>query len=148
MKTLMSKSIKHGLRSNPVYIIWQAIKARTLNPKNKDYVDYGGRGITICDEWKKSPKAFIQYMGPRPKGYTIERINNDGNYEPGNVRWSSRIEQNRNKRNNRKLLYLGKRRCLAEISKLTNIPHSTLRRRISCGWSLARILTPRIRSID
>ena len=90
----------HGLRSTKLYRIWRAIKTRVLNPKNERYGDYGGRGIKVCDEWKNDFMPF--YNWAMSNGYSdelsIDRIDNDGNYEPNNCRWVSSNIQNRNKR--------------------------------------------------
>jgi hypothetical protein len=80
------------------YRIWYAMKDRTLNPKSPAWDDYGGRGITVCDRWRDSFEAFLADMGPRPSGLTLDRKNNDGNYEPGNCRWATWAEQNNNRR--------------------------------------------------
>ena len=94
-------ALKHGLRKHPVYRIWDTMKQRCTNQNNAKYHRYGARGIKVCDEWLNDPKAFIEYMGERPEGYTIDRINNDGNYEPGNVRWATQKEQQNNRSNNK-----------------------------------------------
>ena len=92
----------HGLRSTRLYDIWRGIKKRVLNPKNKRYNDYGGRGITICDEWKNDVKSFYDWAitngYEEDKGLSIDRIDNDGSYYPENCRWATSIIQNRNKR--------------------------------------------------
>lgn len=96
----------HGMRHTKIYHTWLDMKDRCFNPKNKRFEDWGGRGITVCDEWKHDFQAFHDHVSRLPHfgeaGYSIDRINNDGNYEPGNVKWSTATEQNRNKRNVKK----------------------------------------------
>lgn len=78
---------------------WRDMVKRCHNPAHQSYRHYGGRGITVCDEWRESFRAFLLYMGPKPTSeHSLDRINNDGNYEPGNVRWATRSEQARNRR--------------------------------------------------
>jgi hypothetical protein len=84
-----------------IYNIWTHIRDRCLNPKSKSYKDYGGRGIKICDRWS-SFENFIEDIGDRPIGYQLDRINNDGNYEPANCKWSSSKENNNNRRTSKK----------------------------------------------
>ena len=96
------KKRPHSRRSTMEYSSWQHMKARCHNPNHAEYSNYGGRGITICDEWKDDFQAFYNYIGKCPIGCnSIDRINVNGNYEPGNVRWSNPIEQARNQRNNK-----------------------------------------------
>lgn len=93
------KRERHGKRYTPEYSSWLCIKSRTGYPSNKNYVNYGARGIKICDEWKYSFTAFFNHIGPKPTPeHTIDRIDPDGNYEPGNVRWRTMAEQAQNKR--------------------------------------------------
>jgi hypothetical protein len=92
-------SWSHGLAHTPEYSVWQDIKKRCLNPQNRWFKHYGGRGITICLQWQESFEAFYDHIGPRPSAqHTVDRIDNDGHYEPGNVKWSTMAEQNQNKR--------------------------------------------------
>jgi hypothetical protein len=93
---------KHGLGYTRLYAVWREIKRRTLNPKHKYYLDYGGRGITICDEWKNDFISFYNWAisngYEEGKGLSIDRIDNDGNYCPENCRWTTITIQNRNQR--------------------------------------------------
>ncbi len=99
----VSESLKkHGLSNTKLYEVWAQIKRRTLNLKNKQYNDYGGRGITICDEWKNDFMSFYNWAlsngYEENKGLSIDRIDNDENYEPNNCRWTTRVIQGRNRR--------------------------------------------------
>ena len=90
----------HQLYKTPEYIIWKAMKARCKNVNNKYY---GGKGIMVCDRWVNSFENFIQDMGKMPKGYSIDRINSDGNYEPSNCRWADKDTQIKNRKNYKKI---------------------------------------------
>lgn len=100
-----SKSLRrHGhaarnpLARSPEYRAWDAMKSRCYNPKARGYAGYGGRGIAVCDRWRYSFENFLADMGERPSPeHSLDRIDNDGNYEPGNVRWATRSEQQRNR---------------------------------------------------
>lgn len=91
-------STTHGMKGSPEYSSWQAMKARCLDPGNKDYPRWGGRGVTIHPDWIVSFEAFFAHIGRRPKGTTLDRIDNRRGYEPGNVRWATPTQQQRNRR--------------------------------------------------
>lgn len=87
------------MSKTPEYSAWRAMLLRCNNPNNHNYHNYGGRGIKVCDEWQDSFTNFYKHIGKKPnKTLTLDRIDNDGNYEPGNVHWATRTEQNRNRR--------------------------------------------------
>lgn len=135
----------HGKTYTPEYIVWTGIKARCCNPKNAAYPDYGGRGIKICVRWAFSFLDFLEDVGPRPgPGFEIDRFpNNDGDYEPGNVRWVKTILNARNKRNNRRITVSGETLCVSEWSERTGIDPKVIYARLSLGWPEdAAVLTP------
>ena len=89
----------HGASYSPEYHTWLSIIARCFNKNATRYSDWGGRGITMCDEWRESFEMFFAHVGPRPSSsHSIDRIDNDGNYEPGNVRWATPAQQASNRR--------------------------------------------------
>lgn len=92
-----SLNTQHGMTGSPTYISWQGMIRRCTNPSAADYHRYGGRGITVCQRWRDF-SAFLEDMGERPAGLTLDRIDNNRGYEPGNCRWSTVTEQNRNRR--------------------------------------------------
>lgn len=116
------------------------MKDRCLNPKHKAFSDYGGRGITICDRWMVF-ENFLADMGERPDGMEIDRIDNDGNYEPGNCRWVTSAENKRNTRRNVWITHDGRTMCLEDWSTETGLPKETLRSRILRGWDAEKALT-------
>ena len=114
---------------------------RCTNPNDPFYPHYGGRGITICDRWLNSVQNFMEDMGPIPEGrYTIERINNNGNYEPANCKWASPKEQGNNRRNNLKVKVGNECHTPPEWEKITGIPAYVIRDRFNRGWPEDRIL--------
>lgn len=93
------RATTHGMTKTPTFSTWLSMQQRCTNPNHPSYKYYGDRGITVCNEWKKSFSSFLKDMGIRPKGTSIDRFpNNNGNYEPGNCRWATPQEQCRNRR--------------------------------------------------
>lgn len=120
----------HGKTLSREYKSWQSMKARCTNPRNHDFPDYGGRGITVCVEWLNSFSAFYGDMGPAPARGEIERKDNNNGYFKGNCKWATRREQNRNKRSNFTITYNGQTRCLKEWSEILGISYSALHKRL------------------
>ena len=114
-------------KHSATYISWANMKARCLNLKNKGYHNYGGRGISICEHWINSFDAFLKDMGPKPSLlHTLERIENNGNYEPANCKWATREEQCRNKRTTRWFEFDGKKSNFKEWASFFNVSRSFL----------------------
>jgi hypothetical protein len=117
------------------YNVWSKVKARCSQPNRKDWYRYGGRGIKVCERWS-SFKNFFADMGPRPSPkHSIDRINNNGNYEPSNCRWATLREQCNNRRSNRILKIAGEKITLKNASRKYNICHDVLQKRLNAGWS-------------
>lgn len=136
----------HGLSKTRIYNIWQGIKARCFNKNLKGYKNYGGRGVIICNEWLANFMNF--YNWSINNGYqdnlTIDRIDNNGNYEPNNCRWVDMKTQQKNRTNNNLITYNGKTLCLIEWERITGIKSNTIRERIKRGWTIKQALeTPK-----
>lgn len=129
-----------GGKMSRAYRCWDHIIQRCANPRHKYYANYGGRGIEVCERWREF-KNFLEDMGEPPAEAQIDRIDNDGNYEPGNCRWATRGENQRNKRNNRRVTFRGKTQCLKAWSEELGIAANAIRKRLRRGWAVARALT-------
>lgn len=125
---------KRGISKYSGYASWHAMRDRCLNPKCKDFPQYGGRGIDICDRWNDSV-SFAEDMGEKPKGFSLERIDNSKGYCPENCRWASPLEQGRNKRNNRRLKINGEEKTVSQIWQDAGIPESTFYNRLAQGMT-------------
>lgn len=137
---------KHGMRNSPEYRSWRSMKQRCLDKNDPYFHQYGGRGITICKEWIDSFEAFYAYMGPRPTGQTLDRIRSEGNYEPGNVQWSSHTQQQRNRTNNRLLTWRGRTMAMSAWAEELGMSKNTLVTRLNkLGWPLERALSEPVR---
>lgn len=133
---------KHGMAATRVYKQWQGIKSRCLNPKSTGYHNYGGRGITVCDRWKDSFENFYKDMGDPPTNeYEIDRIDVNGNYEPGNVRWVTPKENVRNKRDTVYITYNDLTFSLPEWADRMLVKNSLLAGRRKRGWSDVEIIS-------
>ena len=143
MRNEMSNNT-HGMTKTPEYCTWNQIKQRCFNPNNKNYLDYGGRGISVCDRWKNSFENFLADMKlkPTPK-HSIDRIDNDGDYCPENCRWSTNVEQANNKRTNRLITIENETLTMAQWEKKMGYKQGVIERRLNLGWSeFAAVMTP------
>ena len=132
----------HGDSESRLYAIWSAMKSRCENPHSKYYDRYGGRGIIVCKEWNQSYEAFKSWS--LQNGYSeklsIDRIDNDGNYDPTNCRWVTGVAQANNRSSNRTYTYNGETHNLTQWAKLLGINPKTVFTRIYSGWSFERAL--------
>lgn len=140
---IRSASTTHGGYGSRLHKIWEGIKSRCGCSSDHSYKRYGGRGITVCDEWLHSFEAFRDWA--LANGYrddlTIDRIDNDGPYCPENCHWATMKQQNNNQSRNRVITHNGESRTLAQWAELTGINPETLRNRLNKGWSTDRALT-------
>ncbi len=131
---------RRGRRTSE-YATWAVMLQRCNNPRNKKFPRYGARGITVCERWQ-SFSNFLADMGPRPTtGHSLDRIDNNGNYEPGNCRWATRSEQQRNTSTNHSVTFQGETLCLTAWAERTGISFSALKCRFRNGWSAEKALT-------
>lgn len=116
------------------------MRQRCTNPNNVKYPIYGGRGITVCERWLNSYANFVADMSERPEGMTLDRKNNNGNYEPGNCRWANSSTQNQNKRNRHDLTVGSKTQSIAEWCRELGLNRNTVHSRLNYGWPSERVL--------
>ena len=130
----------------PEHCAWVSMKQRCTNPKKREYEHYGGRGIKVCDEWMRSFLAFFAYVGPRPSAkHSLDRIDVNGNYEPGNVRWATQQEQVDNTRTVKMVTLNGKTQSHSAWAREMGLAVGQITARIKSGWSVEEaILTPSI----
>ena len=134
---------KHGKTNTKLFNVWQSMKQRCYYKSNKEYKNYGGRGIKMCEEWKNDFMQFYNWSinSGYKKGLTIDRIDVNGNYEPNNCRWATQLEQANNKRNNILITYKGITDTLPNWARKTGIQRSCLEYRYSHNWDIERMLT-------
>ena len=143
---LHMRFLTHGESKTSTYFTWCLMKERCLNPNNKKYKDYGARGIMVCAEWRESYENFVRDMGHRPVGCSIERIDNNGNYEPDNCRWATPTEQSSNRRSNIWIEWNGEKMILGKAIKLSGLPRKAVEHRLRRGWGLERALKTPLRT--
>lgn len=150
---IIERSTKHGhapkvSARTPEYNAWKAMRSRCGNPRNQDYKRYGGRGIRVCARWDDF-EIFLQDMGPRPTNkHSLDRIDSNGNYEPGNCRWATRKQQSRNREYTHRLNINGRTIFLPDLAREIDIKPATLRARLRSGWDHERVASTQLRGRD
>lgn len=137
----LERARTHGKSRTPIYELWSAMIKRCYTPSNGQYPNYGGRGISVCRRWHTF-ENFYADMGERPKGMSLDRIDNDGDYKPSNCRWTTQKQQIRNKRNTARVMYQGKHVSLAELCEQRELPLKRVRNRLYAGWTVEQALDP------
>lgn len=145
--------LRHGLSFTPEYRAWQTMRHRCTEQTSPAWADYGGRGITVCARWLNSPANFLADMGPRPRGFELDRKENDGGYwcgfcdeckslgRPANCRWVTRSINDRNRRSNVVVEFRGEKRVLVELAETFGMRPDTLANRLKEGWDIEIALT-------
>lgn len=137
----MSGKATHGLSRTPEYRAWQQIRLRCMDPKHAAYPSYGGRGITLAAEWVDDPAAFVAHVGARPSPkHEIDRVDNERGYEPGNLRWATRSENDRNRRSNRLIEYRGETLPVVTWCERLGLSTTVAYKRLELGWTVERTL--------
>lgn len=146
----VAKHTTHGGSKHPLYPTWDRMMARCYNPNDHNFHNYGDRDIRVFQEWKDDPKKFYDYISALPnfaeKNRSLDRIDNNKNYEPGNLRWATQKEQMRNSRKNKNLTFDGKTQCLSAWAEELKMDKRTINGRLRMGWSIERALTEPIHS--
>jgi hypothetical protein len=138
----IERSLRHGKSYTRIYRVWNSLVTRCTNPAHHDYPNYGGRGITVCEQWQHSFDTFFKDMGEPPTNkHTLDRRDNSLGYSPENCRWATPLEQQRNKRNSHFITYADETLTIAEWAARTGISPSMVYSRIYRGWSAERALT-------
>ena len=128
---LAQRSTTHGMSGTPEYSAWLAMRLRCGDPRDNQFKNYGARGIRVCAEWQRSFEAFIAAVGRRPSSqHSLERRDNDGHYEPGNVRWATASEQARNRRLTLRVEYAGQQRVFADLCDEHALPYHIVYQRV------------------
>lgn len=140
------KGIKHGLTNHPLRGVWKAMKRRCTNPKDKEYKNYGGRGIKLGPVWLNDFVAFYKWAirNGWKKGLQVDRTNNSGNYEPSNCRFVTPKVNVNNKRNTVYVIYNGQKVAVQTVLKINNIKSSTFHARLSYGWPIEKAMSAKL----
>lgn len=133
---------KHGLCDHPAYQSWVAMRRRCFDPMFSGYESYGGTGITVCEKWQTFEGFWDDMAATWAPGLSIDRINNHGNYEPGNCRWATDIEQANNKRNNHVLNTPWGKLSMADAARKAGLSRSALKHRVERNWPESRLFEP------
>lgn len=145
--TVAKNNYIHGHSSTREHVVWLGMIARCTNKRHSHYAIYGGKGVVVCKRWMDSFTDFIADMGwPPSNKHSIDRIDNEGNYEPGNCRWATAKQQQRNKTKTVKITKDGVTKSVMEWSEITGIKYGTIMGRIKRGWPKDTLLDPRIRT--
>lgn len=131
---------KHGMEGTSTYNAWAHMLARCRNPKTQSYERWGGRGIKVCKEWHAF-EAFFADMGKKPKNKSLDRIDNDGNYEPGNCRWATQRTQSGNQEKSLRYEWNGQTRTLSDLAHEHGMQRRRVYQRLLAGWTLKDALT-------
>lgn len=126
----------HGLSRTPTYRTWVAMRQRCYDPNHPAYPRYGGRGICVCERWLDSILAFVEDMGERPSGLTLERIDNEGDYSPQNCKWATAKEQANNTRKTRRVSVGGETKLASDVAEENGMTPNKIGHRIKNGWTL------------
>lgn len=140
MASVITHGATVGRQNPPEYIAWKAMKQRCYDKKSINYMNYGGRGITVCDRWLHDYSAFLADVGMKPTPvHSLDRIENNGNYESGNCKWSTRAEQRRNNRQGvHPVTINGITRIICDWAKISGVPEETISARLRHGWDPER----------
>lgn len=135
---------KHGYSRTKIYSEWKKMIGRCKDNNSYNSLNYAGRGIKVCDRWLTDFQAFLDHVSQLPHydepGYSLDRIDNDGNYEPGNVRWANAVTQANNRSNNVQITYNGETHTMAEWARKLGMSYHKLQWRIYNGWSIEEAL--------
>ena len=131
----------HGMKKTPEYTAWRNMKDRCYNKKDKNFKTYGGRGITVCEQWRNSFENFLKDMGKKPsKKHSLDRVDNNKGYSPDNCKWVTMQEQSNNRRSNKRISFQGITMTIAQWARFRGITYPALAQRIRNNWDIAKAL--------